>query len=294
MGMMVGPLVVGVDGSDGSFRALDWAADEAALHDLPLRLVYASRWERYEGTALVLNLERPAGQVLADNIVGAAAERAALRHADLDVATQVLGDDPETMLLREGQSASAVIVGSRGRGAFTGLLLGSVGLAVAARAHCPVIVVRGDKAGLEGTHERILLGVGDSAKGSEAVRFAFREAEARGCALDAIRAWRCPAHETADHPLLAGDPERYHAERASAALSEGIDEESGEHPAVRVRRAVVEGPAHKVLVHRSAAADLLVIGAQRRQGHLGLQLGRVAHAALHHAACPVAVVPQSV
>ncbi|MFD5393262.1 universal stress protein [Streptomyces sp. NPDC127097] len=289
---MVGPLVVGVDGSDASFRALDWAADEAMLHELPLRLVYASRWERYEGTELALGIDRPAERVLADNIVGGAAERATLRHADLDVSTQVLADDPEAVLLREGLDASAVVVGSYGRGAFTGLLLGSVGLAVAARAQCPVIVVRGDKAGLEGTHERILLGVGDAAKGSEAVRFAFREAEARGCALEAVRAWRSPAHESTDHPLLAGEPERYHEDRAAALLDEGLAEEVGEHPAVRVHRATVEGPAHRVMVHRSAAADLLVIGAQRRHSQFGLQLGRVAHAALHHAACPVAVVPQ--
>ncbi|MGX1851530.1 universal stress protein [Streptomyces sp. NPDC055299] len=289
---MAGPLVVGVDGSDDSFRALDWAADEATRHALPLRLVHASRWERYEGTALVLSLDRPAERVLADDIVGAAAERATLRHADLDVSTQVLGDDPETVLLREGHEASAVVVGSRGRGAFTGLLLGSVGLAVAARAQCPVIVVRGDKAGLEGTHERILVGVGDSPKGSEALRFAFREAEVRGCTLEAVRAWRSPAHESTDHPLLAGEPERHHEDRAAALLDEGLAEEAGEHPAVRVRRATVEGPAHRVLAHRSAAADLLVIGAPRRQSKFGLQLGRVAHAALHHAACPVAVVSQ--
>ncbi|MCX4637808.1 universal stress protein [Streptomyces sp. P9-2B-2] len=290
---MVRPLVVGVDGSDAGFLALDWAVDEAALHEVPLRLVYASRWERYEDAVLGLSLKRPAGEVLADNIVGTAVERAHLRNADVNVSTQVLGDDPESVLLRESDHVTAVIVGSRGRGAFTGLLLGSVGLAVAGRARCPVIVVRGDKAGLAGTHERILLGVGDSAKGSEAVRFAFREAAACGCTLDAVRAWRCPAHETTDHPLLAGDPERYHEGRASDVLDEALEETAGEFPTVRVRRFTVEGPAHKVLLQRSAAADLLVIGAHHRDSHLGLQLGRVAHTALHHAECPVAVVPQS-
>ncbi|WP_425356856.1 universal stress protein [Streptomyces inhibens] len=58
---MVRPLVVGVDGSDAGFLAFDWAMDEAALHELPLRLVYASRWERYEDAALGLSLKRPAG-----------------------------------------------------------------------------------------------------------------------------------------------------------------------------------------------------------------------------------------
>lgn len=61
---------------------------------------------------------------------------------------------------------------------------------------------------------------------------------------------------------------------------------------MELHRRIVEGPARKVLLDASADADLLVVGAQRRHGHFGLQLGGVAHAVLHHAACPVAVVPQ--
>ncbi len=81
-------------------------------------------------------------------------------------------------------------------GEVKGLLLGSVGLGVSARAHCPVIVVWGDSAGLAGTHERILLGIGDSDDTStEAVRYAFREAEVRGCVLDVVHAWRRPAFD---------------------------------------------------------------------------------------------------
>ncbi|MEV0371258.1 universal stress protein [Streptomyces sp. NPDC050636] len=286
------PLVVGVDGSGSAHRALEWALNEAALHRLPLRLVYASRWERYEGVAPARSPARPTEELLADNIVGSAAEYAHERNADVHVSVQVLSDDTVTALLREGRYASALILGSKGRGEFAELLLGSVSLAVASRASCPVIVVRGDKAALAGTHDRVLLGVGDPDQGTQPAQFAFREAEARGCALDAVRAWRCPAHETTDHPLLAGAPELYHEERASALLDKALTDAVGAHPMVHVRRATVEGPPHKVLVRRSAAADLLVVGAQRRHGHLGLQLGRVGHAALHHAECPVAVVPQ--
>ncbi len=191
------PLVVGVDGSAPALRALDWAVDEAALHGVPLRLVFASKWERYEGVAPAGSPERPAEEIFADNVVGAAAEHAHLRNADVPVSVQVLAEDTVTALLQEGRYASALILGSKGRGEFADLLLGSVSLAVSARARCPVVVVRGDKAALARSHGRILLGVGDPAKAAEAVRYAFREAEARGCALDAVRFWRCPAHE--DH-----------------------------------------------------------------------------------------------
>jgi nucleotide-binding universal stress UspA family protein len=288
------PLVVGVDGSDGSLLAVDWAVDEAARLGLPMRLVYASLWERYEGAVPSGSRERTSEQVMADNTVGSAAERAHRRHPEVKVSTEVVPDEAMSALLREGHTAFALVIGVRGHGELTGLLLGSVSLAVAARAACPVIVVRGDEAGRSGTHERILLGAGEPAVGEEAVRFAFREAEARKCALDVVRAWRCPAHETADDPLLAGDPAHRHEERASALLDALLQHPMADHPGVRVRRSTVEGPARRVLLNRTAAADLVIVGARRRTGHFGLQLGRVAHTLLHHADCPVAVVPQPV
>ncbi|MER5435243.1 universal stress protein [Streptomyces sp. NPDC002588] len=288
------PLVTGVDGSDASLTAVDWAADEAARHGIPLRLVHASRWERYERAVPSTTLSRPSARVLVENLVASAAQRAERRDPDVKVTTDIVPDDAVDVLLREGDDAFALVTGARGHGELKGMLLGSVGLAVAARAHCPVIVVRGDKAGLAGSHDRILLGAGEPVTGAEAVRFAFREAEARGCTLDVVRAWRCPTHERAGDPALAPEPVRRHEERASALLDALLRDAMADHPGVRVRRVTVEGPAHSVLVRRSAAADLVIVGARRRHGHLGLQLGRVSHTLLHHADCPVAVVPQTV
>ncbi|MFI0538393.1 universal stress protein [Streptomyces sp. WSLK1-3] len=288
------PLVVGVDGSESSLAALDWAVDEAARQGLPLRLVYASLWERYEDVAPSADPDRPSEQVMAEDIVERAVERARRRDPEVKVSAEVIPEDAVDTLLREGRNATALVTGSRGRSELKGMLLGSVGLAVAARAHCPVIVVRGDRAGVAGTHERIVLGAGDPASAGEAARFAFHEAEKRGGVLDVVRAWRCPAHETADEPRLAQNPAHLHEERASAQLDDLIDEEMADHPGVRVRRNTVEGPARRVLLNRSAAADLVIIGARRRTGPFGLQLGRVGHTLLHHAQCPVAIVPQRV
>ncbi|MCX5009128.1 universal stress protein [Streptomyces sp. NBC_00638] len=290
---MTHPLVTGIDGSDESLMAVDWAVDEAARHRLQLRLVHASRWERYERAVPSHSLSRPSERVFLENLVATAAERAGRRNPEVKVTTELVPDDAAHALLREGDNAFALVTGARGRGELTSLLLGSVGLAVAARARCPVIVVRGDKAGLAGSHERILLGAGEPASGAETVRFAFREAEARGCALDVVRAWRCPAHDSADDPALADAPARGHEERASELVDGLLRDAMAEHPGVRVQRVTVEGPAHSVLVRRSAAADLVIVGARRRQGHLGLQLGRVSHTLLHHADCPVAVVPHT-
>ncbi|MFI7317051.1 universal stress protein [Streptomyces venezuelae] len=289
---MVLPLVVGVDGSEASLLAVDWAVDEAARSGLPLRLLYASLWELYEGAAPEDGTESSASRVAAENILGPAAERARCRNPNVAVSTSAVADDAVSTLLAESRNASALVTGARGRGEVAGLLLGSVSLAVAARAYCPVVVVRGDKAGLAGTHERILLGVADPEANSEAVRFAFRTAAARKCLLFALRTWRCPSYTATDRSLPVGSPSRFWEERAAALLDAALHDAVADHPEVRVRRKTVEGPARKVLVHHSAAADLVVIGARRRHGHFGLQLSRVGHTLLHHAACPVAIVPQ--
>ncbi|MEU3980830.1 universal stress protein [Streptomyces sp. NPDC026672] len=282
------PLVVGVDGSDASLRAVDWAVDEAARHGLPLRLVHASLWERYETGVPTDSLDRPSERVMAEHVVASAAERAHRREPAVPVSTGIVPEEAADALLREGDEATAVVTGSRGRGGLKELLLGSVGLAVAARARCPVIVVRGDPQALAGSHERVLLGAGDPDTCREAVRFAFREAAARKSVLDAVRAWRHPAHEGAAEPAVR--PE----ERASAELDTLLREAMADHPGVRVRRTTVEGTPRRVLLRRSAAADLVVVGARRRDGRFGLQLGRIAHTLLHHADCPVAVVPEPV
>ncbi|MFI9749524.1 universal stress protein [Streptomyces collinus] len=288
------PLVVGVDGSEPSLRAVDWAADEAALRGVPLRLVHASLWERYEGAAPAEDLGEPSEPVLADGIVDGAARRARTRQPDLKVSTEVLPEEPEYALVREGAHASALVLGSRGRGGIAEFLLGSVSLAVAAYAACPVIVLRGrhDKRVQPVTRGRILLGVGEEAHGSAAVRFAFEEAERRGAVLEAVRAWRCPAHESTDHPLLTGEPAHLHEQRAAETMEAALNEVAAEYPSVEVHRRTAEGSPRKVLLEASATADLLVVGAQRQQQTFGLQLGRVAHTVLHHSACPVAVVPQ--
>ncbi|MEU5439908.1 universal stress protein [Streptomyces griseofuscus] len=285
------PVVVGVDGSDSCLLAVDWAVDEAARHGVPLRLVYASLWARYEAGLPSVDPRRPSEQVLAEHIVASAADRAERRNPDVKLTTDIVPDDAAAALVRAGDEAFALVTGSRGRGELKGLLLGSVGLGVSARAHCPVVVVRGDRVGLAGTHERILLGLGESDTTAEAVRFAFREAEVRGCVLDVVRAWRRPAYDRNGDRLEPGGPADTYEERASAVINALLKATSAENPHVRTRPAALEGPAGKILVDRSAAADLVIVGARRRTGHLGFQLGCVSHALLHHAQCPVAVVP---
>ncbi|MET9550134.1 universal stress protein [Streptomyces sp. NPDC006627] len=279
------PLVVGVDGSESSMRAMDWAADEAALRRAPLRVVYACLWERYEGTVFTPELSA-CGQVTAEDIAAAATRRARRRHEGLSVTTTVVPEEAEYVLVRESRNASVLVVGTRGRGALTDALLGSVSLTVAAHAHCPVVVLQGshDNKAPAGRHASIIVGV--AAAPTAAVRFAYEEARRREVPLTAVRAWRRPAHQTANHPLLTGSPERLHEERAVQELEAAL---AGAPSEVTLRRRTAEGPAHRVLSAASHEADLLIIG--RREPK---RLGSVAHAVLHHSDWPVAIVPDTV
>lgn len=287
------PIVVGIDGSGTSLRAVDWAADEAALRGASLRLVYASLWERYEGASMATDLDGPSEEAMAEDVVRTAERRARHRQPGVKVTTDVLPEEPEYGLIHESRSALAMVLGCRGRSGMTEALLGSVSVAVAGHAHCPVIVLRGshDNQARTGVHGRIVLGVAEKPEGSAAARFAFVEALLRGVPLEAVRAWRRPLHEPPAHPLIVGGPAHLEEQQAADMMEEALrDAPAG----LQIQRRTVEGHARDALIAVSREADLLVVGAQRRQGHFGLQLGRVAHGVLHHAACPVAVVPEPV
>ena len=188
-------------------RAVDWAADEAALRGVPLRLVYASLWERYEGAALAEGLGRSSEQVLADNIVEAAAKRAHRREADLKISTEVAARGAGARTAAGGAERLRTGPGHRAAAA------GSPSCCSARSASrwppapdCPVIVLRGshDRQASPGCAGASCSESVRSPQNSAAVRFAFEEARNAGLPLEAVRAWRCPAHETTDHPLLAG------------------------------------------------------------------------------------------
>ncbi|MEV0493717.1 universal stress protein [Streptomyces atratus] len=119
------------------------------------------------------------------------------------------------------------------------------------------------------------------------MRFAFCGAGARGCDLDAVHAWRCPPHDRADHRRTAGEPHLFCKERAATLIDEAVAESVRNHPTVRLHSAAVEGTATKVLVQRSTAVDLTVVGVHRRRGHLGLQLGRGAHTPIPCSTTPI-------
>ncbi|WNM32106.1 universal stress protein [Streptomyces sp. Li-HN-5-11] len=267
------PLVVGVDGSEASLQAVDWAAAEAVRHGVPLHLLHA------------------AGDREDADVIGAASRRAVRGAPSVALSSEVVHDDAASALLDEGRNAFALVLGPRGLGDLPGMLLGSVGLAVAARADCPVVVVRGAVEHRDARFGTVVVGVEDGEGSGTAVQFAFREAHARRCRLMAVHAWSAPVGAFAT-PQAPSWPLEAHRRPPAQVLDDALRGPAERYRDALLSRLLIEGPARRALLQAAAGADLLVVGAGRRHGHPGLQLGLINHAVLHHAPCPVALVPQ--
>lgn len=268
------PVLVGVDGSEGSWHALGLAAGEAVMRRLPLRIVHVARADL-----------RAARDVVAD-----ATARVSRWYPDLAVDVHVArGHRPGPVLVEESAQAALTVVGCRGLRGLTGTLAGSVSSHLACQGSGPVMVVRGDRFVPWG--RPIVVGVDGSASGDAAIGFAFEEAALRGIAVQATLVWTHPPladlGPVAPPGYALADAERDAAFYLDAALSGWRQK----HPDVAVRSVLVHSrfPARKLL-DATADAALIVVGSRENGEIRGMLGGSIGHTLVHHAHCPVVVV----
>ncbi|MFE9846163.1 universal stress protein [Streptomyces goshikiensis] len=282
-------VVVGVDGSETARAAAMWAAGEAVLRDRPLHIVYGADTD---GRALYLSAEtiervRGNGRQLLDDAAKAVTDE----YPGLHVSTEFSRADAARSLHQAAGLHGTIVVGNRGLGGFNSLMLGSVGLDVAAAATSPVIVVRGiDGAESTGT---VLAAVRD---GHDLVyaRYAAREAELRKGSLRLLHVWNLLESVGEVVSMLDGVDEIVGAH--TDALRAVTDAVCAEFPDLEVRAEAEKSVSVAgVLVEASRHADLLVMGGRRVPRALGIarSLGRATHSVLHHAHCPVLLIPRT-
>ncbi|MFJ7987329.1 universal stress protein [Streptomyces sp. NPDC096351] len=285
-------IVAGVDGSPESLAAADWAAREALHRDLPLRLAHAWRWEPLD---LPLLQDRASQEGVADALLSDARETLARRYPDLALTAGVLDDTPVAALLGTEDRAEMLVIGSRGHGAVAGFLLGSYGQQIIAGATRPVVAVRSrDGEPAEPPAGHVLVGqLGSPEDSAAALGFAFATAAARGASVRAVRAWSLPTlYAYSPASMRLADEAGGLVPFEEKALREALAPWRERYPEVPVTEHVELGSAGQVLLSSAGAAQLLVVGRRARRGAVGPRIGSVAHAALHLAPCPVAVVPQ--
>ncbi|MFI0897882.1 universal stress protein [Streptomyces sp. NPDC020983] len=271
--------VAGVDGSDGGRRAARWAAAEAGARGLALRLV----------TVVPPGLPRApstAGSTRrAEPVPGPAGvpRDIALAHPDLEVDAREIAGEPSQVLPGAGQGAALLVVGTRGAGGFDGPWLGSVALAVAVRAPCPVALVPAPSP-VRGRRHEVVVGVDARHPDEGAVGAAFEEAASRGALLRAVHAWDLPAPgRGAAFGVLEEDRAEWEDQEVQL-LDDALRGWREKYPQVSVLPDVRLFGAADALVRVSAGAELLVVG---RGQPKAARLRGVARAVAHRTPCPL-------
>ncbi|MFE1835339.1 universal stress protein [Streptomyces sviceus] len=290
------PVIAAVDGSDDSLRALDWALDAARRREAPLRVVHVRQYAVWAQPDVLV-----AGAPDADDDPVLDRVRTYLQDRPDRPRTEYLGVEgaPGAVLPELGSTAQLLVLGSRGRGGFASLLLGSNGMAAARDAECPVVVVprpgrEVDGEAPAGPGPRVVVGLHVDSPDDATLDFAFTEAALRGARLQVVAAYQWPLQSwavTAELGSAMIDQDAVANE--TRALAEGFLAPHGaRHPGVVAEPYVPAGDAAGHLVAASKDADLVVVGRHRRRLLAPARiLGSVTQAVLLHAASPVAVVP---
>jgi nucleotide-binding universal stress UspA family protein len=285
-------IVIGVDGSVQSDRALQWAVREAQLHSAAIELIHGYVIQPHRG--LVGRFNREAAERTMSSVV----KRNRGMLADVKwtaTITPQVGASFATPLVHAGQEADLVVVGSRGLGGFSELVLGSASYRTAAHCPAPVAVIRDGQDPTTDQRE-IVVGVDESRAARRALRWAMDEARRRAVPLVIVHSYTAPATVLLHGVDSFGSPDviqrsRRRAREAAAGVIDHALAVVRTPPGLQIERVVAEGSAAGALLHRAQRAALLVVGT-RGHGLVGrMTLGSVSHQCLHHADGPMVVVP---
>ncbi|GGW41353.1 hypothetical protein GCM10010503_16910 [Streptomyces lucensis JCM 4490] len=294
--MSTAPVIAAVDGSEDSTRALEWALDTARRRAAPLRVVHVRQYAAW-GQADVLVAAPPEAE--GDPVLDEVRARLADRTGTPAVEYVAVEGVPGAVLPELGSQAALLVLGSRGRGGFASLLLGSNSLAAARDAECPVVVVpppgrQVHEGGPAGPGPRVVVGLHADSPDEAVLDFAFAEAALRDARLQVVAAYPWPVQTwSAPGQMVPPPVDQDAVENETRALAEGfLAPHRKRHPGVRADAEALPGDAAGHLVAASADAELVVVGRHRRRLLAPARMmGSVTQAVLLHAASPVAVVP---
>lgn len=282
-------VVVGVSRSEASKIGVAWAAQEAALRNLPLRLVHALEWPpgaephphgahpQYTWSGHF----RAAGEMLLREV----ADLVHKNHPDLEIVARSADGPRARVLVQQGAEASLLVVGAKCLNMVEQVLsVSPLGVTLTAHAGCPVVVVRRPEPTAAGSHV-VVVGVDGSAVAQEAMMFAFEEAALSGARLKAV----VVRHHHSGR--LAGVEDDDVENQSRAELAQATTGCADKYPQVEIEYQVEYGHPARALARAAAHARCLVIGSRGLGGFRGMFVGSVSHVLLHRATCPLIVVP---
>ncbi|MFN8088816.1 MAG: universal stress protein [Mycobacterium sp.] len=284
-----GGILVAVDGSPASKVATDWAARNAAMKHLPLKLVVVISPPTVLGfpevpvPSVYFDWQAGEGRKVLDDALAVVNEATA--DTPIEVTSETVPGSTVPTLVELSKDAQLIVVGCRGHGALARGLLGSVSSGLIHHAHCPVAVIHDEDPLMPHPSQApVVVGIDGSPASELATEIAFEEASFRGVDLVAVHAWN-------DSDVFEVPGVDWSALQAAGeeTLSERLAGWSERYPDVTVRRIVVADKAARQLVEQSESAQLLVVGSRGRGGFTEMLLGSVSAAVVNAARMPVIV-----
>lgn len=289
-------IVVGVDGSQASMTAVEWAVARAVRSGQPVHIicVYSTvAYTTYGFESAVSTIDPDALERGAQSVVDAALERAkAVSGADeVALSVETVAGDPASVLVERSDQADLIVIGTEAHGRVFSRIFGTVSSTVPAYSKCPVVVVPAYDGGKTFVPvERLVVGVEASEKVSKALRVAVDEAQVWDGKLNVVSAVPIPGisgimtwvPNAGDHDAVMKEMRR----SLDAAVDSAI-----EGTGLRVKRHAIDGAPAQLLVEFSTAVDLVIVGSRGYSALTQAVLGVTSQAVLAHAECPVMVVP---
>jgi nucleotide-binding universal stress UspA family protein len=274
-------IVVGLDGSPGALRALDWAGAEADRSGAELTVVGAWVYGGFGGDFIA--------EEDAQIVVEKAAVSVAGRYPAVNVKPKLCRESAARALIEASSGADLLVVGSRGFGGFRGLLFGSVGQHCLTHAPCSVATIRrSDDAQTDSSEtnpHRIVVGVDGSDESNLSLDWAATEASRTGALLEVVGSWVFPGTSGYVFAACIGIPEA-----AERVVADALARVTRVAPEVVTEGKTSEDPPAVSLVHASRGADLLVVGSRGLGSFRGLLLGSVSQHVATHSHSSVVVV----
>ncbi|MCQ9331979.1 universal stress protein [Corynebacterium phoceense] len=287
-------VVVAVDGSEASKNAVRWAANTAMKRGIPLRIASSYTVPQFLYAEGMVPPKELFDDLQAETLEKIEAARAVAHEVapDIKIGHTIAEGSPIDMLLEMSHDVTMVVMGSRGMGGLSGMVMGSVSASVVSHASCPVVVVREDNQVTESTkYGPVVVGVDGSEVSQKATHYAFAEAAARGAELIAVHTWMDMQVQASLAGLSAAQAEWAEVEKEQGALlTERLAEFQAEYPDVPVKKVIARDRPVRALADAAAGAQLLVVGSHGRGGFKGMLLGSTSRALLQNAPCPMMVV----
>lgn len=287
-------IVCAVDGSEASKTAVKWAANTAVKRGIPLRLVSSYSMPQFLYAEGMVPPQELYEDLEAETLekIEEAKKIAVDFMPEVEVSHQIEEGSPIDMLLDLSEQCTMIVMGSRGLGGLSGMVMGSVSAAVVSHASCPVVVVREDNEVTEETkYGPVVVGVDGSGVSQKAIENAFKEADARGAELIAVHTWMDMQVQASLAGLSAAQQQwQVVEEEQKALLGHRLAGWSERFPDVKVTKVVTRDRPVRALADAAEGAQLLVVGSHGRGGFKGMLLGSTSRALLQASPCPMMVV----